>query len=338
VNARVFLASSFDGRAGLGMTRAERNAAGEWQTQVVAEAYDVRCLATHPADGKTVYAGTEDSGVLRSIDAGATWQPLGLDGQTVKSLAVNPHQPEIVYAGLRPAHLFISRDGGASWRESAGFRRIPGRWWWFSPAERPFKAYVHAISVSPTDPDVILAGMEYGAVVRSEDGGETWSGHRRGALRDCHTMTFHHADSLWAYEGGAGLRTAGAVSRDGGRTWVQPREGLERTYGWSCAADPADPEIWYLAASTGPNDAHSWDHANAHIYRASPGGSWTRLDGGLPDPLDYLPATLLTDPAAPGHLYAGLSNGDIWFSSNYGEEWQKLPVNLGGIWHQLVML
>jgi hypothetical protein len=58
----------------------------------------------------------------------------------------------------------------------------------------------------------------------------------------------------------------------------------------------------------------------------------------LPDPLDYLPTTLLTDPGAPGHLYAQLSNGDIWFSANHGDEWSQLPVSLKGIWHQLLML
>jgi hypothetical protein len=338
VNATVFIASSSKGRAGRGMSRAERNPAGEWRTQVVADAYDVRCLARHPVDAGTVYAGTEGDGVLRSTDAGATWQPLGLPGRTVKSLAVHPQRPEILYAGTNPARFFVSRDGGGSWHESPGFRRIPGRWWWFSPAERPWTAYVQAISVSPGNPDVILAGMEFGAVVRSDDGGTTWSGHRRGALRDCHSMTFHHTNGAWAYEGGAGWRAGGAVSRDGGQTWSQPRQGLERSYGWSCAADPAQPEVWYLAASTGPGDAHSPGHANAHIYRATPGAAWLKLAGGLPDPLDHLPASLLTDPSAPGHLYAGLTNGDVWFSSNHGDEWREIPVDLQGIWYQLVML
>jgi hypothetical protein len=337
MNATTFISSSFDGRDGLGMNRAERGSDGEWRTQVVAQTYNVNCLARHLEGRGQVYAGTQENGVLRSSDAGATWEQIGLEGLTVKALGIDPQHPQTIYAGTKPAHLYISHDGGGSWRKSQGFRRIPGRWWWFSPAESPFKAYVHAISVSPEDPSVILAGMEFGAVVRSEDGGETWSGHRHGALRDCHTMSFHHTNGNWAYEGGAGWKAAGAASSDGGRTWSQPREGLERHYGWSCAADPAQPEIWYVAASTGPGDAHSLDHAEAHIYRASGDAAWTRLTGGLPDPLDHLPTTLLTDPHAPGHLYAGLSNGEIWFSPNHGDEWSKLPVNLKGIWHQLLM-
>lgn len=46
------------------------------------------------------------------------------------------------------------------------------------------------------------AGIELGAVVRSEDGGRTWSGHRHGALRDCHSLTFHHSHAQWVYEAG----------------------------------------------------------------------------------------------------------------------------------------
>ena len=158
MNARTFISSSFDGRDGLGMIRAERDSVGEWHTQVVAEPYDVRCLARHPQDSDQVYAGTQDSGVLRSTDAGATWEPLGLEGLTVKSLAVHPQEPQTIYAGTKPALVYISHDGGDSWHESQGFRRIPGRWWWFSPAERPFTAYVHALSVSPEDPGVTLSG------------------------------------------------------------------------------------------------------------------------------------------------------------------------------------
>jgi hypothetical protein len=44
-----------------------------------------------------------------------------------------------------------------------------------------------------------------------------------------------------------------------------------------------------------------------------------------------MPYALLTDPGAPGHIYAGLSNGDIWHSGDYGERWEQLPLSLGRI-------
>lgn len=338
MNAKILISNSFDGRAGLGGVRAEKGADGSWTSEVIFAQQDVRCLAADPVGRETVWAGTQGNGVLKSTDAGRTWSMAGLDGKIVKAVAVSPHDPNHVFAGTKPALLYVTRDGGQSWHELDGFRRIPWRWLWFSPAEPPFyQAYVHAISISPTDPNVILAGMEYGAVVRSDDGGATWSRHRRGALRDCHGMTFHPRDGQWVYEAGAG-RGPGAVSRDGGLSWRQPREGAVNAYGWACAADPEQPEVWYVSASTGPGDAHSLDHARAHIYRWTGGAGWKRLGGGLPQPLDALAVSLVSSHEQPGQLYAGLSNGEVWFTEDHGDQWRKLEVDLRGIWHQLIVL
>jgi hypothetical protein len=84
--------------------------------------------------------------------------------------------------------------------------------------------------------------------------------------------------------------------------------------------------------------AHSADNAQAHIFRSMGGGAWEKLSGGLPQSLNYMPYTLLTDPDAPGHLYAGLSNGDVWHTANYGDHWQQLPFNLGAIRTAMIML
>jgi hypothetical protein len=51
-----------------------------------------------------------------------------------------------------------------------------------------------------------------------------------------------------------------------------------------------------------------------------------------------MPYALLTDPGAPGNLYAGLSDGDVWHSADRGDSWQRLPFNLGAIHRSLVML
>ena len=45
---------------------------------------------------------------------------------------------------------------------------------WSTPAE-PGDPYVLGLDVSPTDPNNIIAGVEYGATLRSADGGKTWS-------------------------------------------------------------------------------------------------------------------------------------------------------------------
>jgi photosystem II stability/assembly factor-like uncharacterized protein len=103
---------------------------------------------------------------------------------------------------------------------------------------------VLALAISPSDPNVILAGVELGAVVRSADGGRTWSKHRPRAGRDCHQLCFHPRAHQWAYQAHGG---GPAVSRDGGLTWTQPRAGLDRRYCFNVAGDVERPDTWYAA-------------------------------------------------------------------------------------------
>ena len=232
-----------------------------------------------------------------------------------------------IYAGVKPAALYKSTDGGQSWFELEGFRRIPFRWWWFSPAESPFRAYVNALAVSPTEPEVVLAGIELGAVVLSRDGGRTWSAHVRGAIRDCHDLKFHAGNGRWVYEAG-GTGSGAAVSADGGRTWRQPKAGLAKKYGVVCAADPEKPEVWYVALAPGPGKAYGQNVA-AYLYRASGGADWEPI-GWQPHPMSAMPRALVTCPGAAGHLYVGTTYGDVWHTADYGDSWQRLPFNLGG--------
>jgi photosystem II stability/assembly factor-like uncharacterized protein len=321
------------------VARAVRHARNEWSVEYPLRDQDVRCLASDPLNSSVLYAGTQGKGILYSDDSGATWKSVGLDGKIVKSLAVSRTEPGTIYAGTNPARMFVSRDGGTTWSEFESFRHIPGRWYWFSPIEKPYQAYVQGIALSPTDPQVIVAGIELGAVVRSADGGKTWSAHRKNAIIDCHSLNFHIEDGRYVYEGG-GSGKAGAISRDSGITWTQSKPRFNYyNYGWAVAADPANPEIWYVSVSSGPFKAHRPGKAGAYIYRVSGGGAWEKVGaaGGLPQPLNHLPYVLRTDPAVSGHLYAGLGNGEVWFSPDYGDSWQQFPFTLGSL-RDMVML
>lgn len=320
---------------GQGVARAERALDKEWSVTRVLSDQRVHCLAQDTHHPQTIYAGTQSHGVLRSTDGGKTWQPRGLRGQQVKALAVSPVSPEILYAGTRPACLFVSHDEGERWTELTAFRKIPSRRFWFSPVG--FIAYVQAIALSPVDAETLVVGIEVGAVVQSRDGGQTWTDHRRGALRDCHSLAFHVTNGDWVYEAG-GTGTGVAVSCDAGEHWAQPRDGLDRHYGWAMAADPTHPDIWYASLAPGALKAHSDHNAQAVIIRSMSGAPWQALAGGLPQPLDHMPYALLTDPTAPGDLYAGLANGEVWHGTEYGDTWQQLPFQLGSIERVLLAL
>lgn len=329
---RIFISTS-----GSRLARAECGPNGNWSVEFLLEGTKVRCLAADPHNPNVIYAGTQETGVLRSADGGKTWQPAGLAGHVIKSIAVSPSEQATVYAGTRPSLIFVSRDHGVHWEELSAFRRIFSRRFWFSPAEPPFIGYVQGIALSPTNADVIVIGVEFGAVVRSTDSGKTWQDHRRGALRDCHSIKFHATNGDWVYEGG-GTGAGVAFSRDAGNTWTQVRQGLDRHYGWAAAADPARPDVIYISVSPGPMKAHSADNAQAYIFRSMGGSTWEKLSGGLPQPLNNMPYALLPNHNAPGHLYAGLSNGDVWHTTDYGDHWQQLPVNMGSIFTAMIML
>jgi len=337
IENKVFIAAT-----GKKLARAEF-VGGVWKVKNFLEGMRVNCLISDPLQPQKLYAGTQRNGILVSGDAGKTWEAIGLEDIPVKSLAVSLHHPGRIYAGCKPVSLYVSPDGGETWEEYKSLRRAR-RWWWFSPAEPPdWRPYVMALTISPTNPDVIMAGIELGGVLRSEDGGRTWSKHQRGAERDCHSLKFHPANENWVYQGGGG---GPAFSQDGGSTWQKAKDGIGTKYGWMVAADRQRPEVWYFSASNLPKlwkgefepPAHRDGQANAHIYRSVGGAKWERLSGGLPEPLDYMAYALITDPEATGHLYTGLANGDVWHTENYGDTWKQLPFNLGGIHHTMIII
>jgi len=326
---------TFIATTGEDLARASCAANGEWSVEFLLPGKGVGYLAADPQNPNIIYAGTKEQGVWRSEDGGLTWQMSGLVGQPIKSLAVNPHDSNIIYAGSKPALMFVSNDGGYTWTELDGFRRIPNRWWWFSPAEPPDRRpYIFAIAPSPTEPEVLLAGVEFGAVVHSEDGGRSWSRHRRGALRDCHSLKFHATNGNWVYEAG-GTGGGASFSRDGGRTFQKAKRGLAKHYGLVCAADPGNPEIWYVCVAPSPFNAFG-KNPKIYLYR-SDGTGWQPI-GWETHPLPVPPTALVTLPNAPGYLYAGLTNGDVWHTTDYGDTWEKVPFNLKGIWHSLLII
>jgi photosystem II stability/assembly factor-like uncharacterized protein len=80
----------------------------------------VRCVATGPASGHSVYAGT-DGGVFVSADRGASWQRRGsgLPRAVVYALLLDPADPSRIFAGTA-AGLFESRDGAKVWNRLSG--------------------------------------------------------------------------------------------------------------------------------------------------------------------------------------------------------------------------
>ena len=85
-----------------------------------------RSIAVKPNDPKTVYVTLGDSTpgrigtVMRSRDAGETWENLPLPGQpnsAMWTVNIPASDPDTVWAASRYGYLYRSDDGGDSWRK-----------------------------------------------------------------------------------------------------------------------------------------------------------------------------------------------------------------------------
>jgi hypothetical protein len=276
----------------------------------------IQCLARDPRDPDFLVAGSRGHGVWRSVDEGLSWEQLEFPEPDVYSVAVSPADGT-VYAGCEPSMLFASRDRGASWSELETLREIPSAPTWSFPP-RPWTSHVRWIAPSPHDAGLLLVGIELGGVMRSEDGGATWSDHRPGAQPDCHSLAWHPTVPSRAYEAAGG---GAAWSRDAGVTWTAADAGRDRHYTWAVAVDPEDPDCWFVSASTGPFAAHGRGPAEAVLYRWRGAGPWEPLAGGLPDPLESMPYALAFTDAL---LAAALADGAVYVSHDRGDAWESV--------------
>lgn len=71
----------------------------------------------YDATNKILYAGTHDSGLLKSTDFGLTWSrsDTGIDGKDIHGLTINPLDTNRVYAYSVDKGLFGTKDGAKSW-------------------------------------------------------------------------------------------------------------------------------------------------------------------------------------------------------------------------------
>jgi photosystem II stability/assembly factor-like uncharacterized protein len=312
---KLFIAT---GDAFIRISETPDNPGSPWIAEITLDHRAAKCIAIDPLDTRALYLGTFGHGLWKSGDGGLTWQQVDFPEPNVLSVAVSPANGAL-YAGCEPSMLWRSDDGGATWRELETLRQLPSQPTWSFPP-RPWTSHVRWIAPNPVDPDLLLAGIELGGVMLSEDGGATWQDHRPGAQKDCHALAWHPRETQRAYQAAGG---GAAYSRDGGRSWIPADEGRDRHYTWALAVDPDDAGCWYISASPSAGYAHHSDPADAraHIYRRQDDAPWERLQGGLPDPLDHMPYALALHN---GILYAGLSNGQIYTSSDRGDHWFHL--------------
>lgn len=175
---------------------------------------------------------------------------------------------------------------------------------------------VRSLAISPTDPDLLLAGTSSGQVYRSSDAGATWRpagpflpfpGWVVSALQFDPNRTDTPEGRLWA--GLRGVWGSGhvAYSDDLGRTWISRATGLPEQPIYSLALVPGEEGRIYAGTLDG-------------VWGTSDGGlSWAKLTSSLPELAKV--TSLLVPPGRPETVIAGTWRR-AYRSTDGGRTWQ----------------
>ena len=271
-----------------------------------------------PRDGgqAVVLAGTYGDGLFRSADDGASWERVeaGLTADAFRCIGADPARPGALIAGTEPARLFRSADAGASWEELDGVTAIPGHERWFLPYS-PRAGALRNVYGPPGDADRLLASVEVGGLLASDDAGASWTLTPVIADEDIHLVTGHpdDGDLLYAALGSAWLdqrpdrghgRGGVARSRDGGRSW----EKVERDYTRAVLVPPAAPDL----VLAGP--ARRVGEGGRIVVSADGGDTWEPAGDGVETPMHDMVELFV---AAPG--------GDVWAICSGGRLLRATP-------------
>jgi photosystem II stability/assembly factor-like uncharacterized protein len=243
-------------------------------------------------------------GSVSKASAGSNvWTGNGPEGGTIQTLVIDPDSPTTIYAGTSSGGVFKSVDSGNSWiAVNAGLSSLEISVLAINPSE-PLTIYAGT-------PSTLSAGIRYGGVYKTSNGGQNWSQVITGLPHN--PVEALAVDAVMPSIVYAGLGDSGVYkSTNGGNSWSEINVGLENAYVVSLAIDPVTPATLYAAGWGG-------------IFKSTNSGdSWSAVDNGLPLTWVY---ALAINPLMPDTLYAGTREGQVFKSVSGGGDWGLLDV------------
>lgn len=126
---------------------------------------DMFTIAIDPRNPRNIFASA-CTGLYRSVDHGQSWTRLKVFPSSylvrAQVVYIDPANSDRIFGGTTEG-LLVSQDAGKTWK-----RVTPADW------------VINAVQVSPDGGKAILVGTELHGVMRSEDGGRSWSSSNRG--------------------------------------------------------------------------------------------------------------------------------------------------------------
>jgi photosystem II stability/assembly factor-like uncharacterized protein len=219
-----------------------------WQylgpTNISGRSTDVAVANRH--GGRRIYAAYATSGVWKTDDNGATWQPVfeHQASTSVGDIAVAPSNPDIVWVGTGEANLFRASMAGVGIYKSTDDGKT------FAHSGLTDSHTISRIVPHPTNADVVYVAVsghawsdnEMRGVFKTADGGKTWTkvffrSARTGAIdlvmdpsepNTLYASMWQRIRRKWSdprvepgYKEGGIWKTI-----DGGSTWSDVNEGL----------------------------------------------------------------------------------------------------------------
>jgi photosystem II stability/assembly factor-like uncharacterized protein len=127
----------------------------------------ISAIEVAPADTKTVYVGTENGGLFRTRDSGATWSANvagpELPGVMITRIETNPSDALdlfVTVANFGNSHVFRSKDGGSTWLD-------------IDNGKLPDVPH-HALLIRPDKPSELYVCNDAG-VFLTKNNGSTWT-------------------------------------------------------------------------------------------------------------------------------------------------------------------
>jgi photosystem II stability/assembly factor-like uncharacterized protein len=287
--------------------------------------------------GETELRGNimQGDGVYKSIDAGKTWNHMGLkDTQAISKIRIHPENPKIVYVAAlghpygenEERGVFKSIDGGENWKKILFKSSKTGAIDLIIDPNNPETIYASFWQVYRT-PFKMLGGGPECSLYKSTDGGNTWeelsknNGFAKRPLGKIGiTVSGANSNKIWALveseNGGV------YASEDGGKTWKlvnNDRKLRQRAFYYSrIYADPKDENIVY-ALNTG-------------FYKSIDGGKTFDKRIIVPHGDNH---DLWIDPENPSRMI-NANDGGGCVSVNGGESWTDLDFPTSQLYHIMV--
>jgi len=270
-----------------------------------------RAMLPDPRDGDRLVAGSVSGGIWLSDDGGEIWRPVDdfMDFPAIGCLARDPFDPDVLYAGTGEGYFNADAIGGGGIYRSTD----NGESWDLLDSTTDFDN-VTRIAISPVDPNHLLISMRYGGVLRSEDGGSSWT--TPYGAQGSYDIDFHPSDGSRAiahiidYDFDlADWFHQVIYTEDGGLTWT-PSAGLEAMYDFNSRIEvayaPSDPQIVYASTAIDGGIWRSEDGGVSFTSRTTSGSSGT----------SWYANPLWVDPTDPDFLLTG--GFDVYRSEDGG--------------------